>query len=59
MKILFYVLAIAAAIFGLISLGRVIVTAVGGEGLDPVQLLLGIVSLFLASIWVMRARSSK
>jgi hypothetical protein len=59
MKILFYVLALVAGTFGLISLFRATENALAGGGLDPLQFVIGVVGIFLAALWVMRARAAK
>jgi len=59
MKILFYLLALVAATFGLIAIFRATETALAGGGVDMIQFVIGIIGIFLASLWVMRARSAK
>ena len=59
MKILFYLLALVAATFGLIAIFRATETALAGGGVDMIQFVVGTIGIFLASLWVMRARSSK
>ena len=58
MKILFYLLALVAGTFGLIALFRATENALGGGALDAVQFIIGIVGIFLAALWVMRARAA-
>ena len=59
MKILFYLLALVAATFGLIALFQASQSALEGGGLNAVQFIIGIVGIFLAALWVMRARAAK
>lgn len=59
MKILFYILAMLAGLFGLLALFRATESALAGNGIDTVQFIIGIVGIFLASLWIMRARSAK
>lgn len=57
MKILFYVLAIAAGAFGFLGLFRAMENALAGNGLEITQLVIGIIGILLATLWVKRARS--
>ena len=59
MNILFYLLALAAAAFGLIALFRSAETAMAGGGVDIIQFIIGVIAIFLASLWIMRARAAK
>ena len=59
MKILFYLLALVASAFALIALFRAIETVLAGGGVDIIQFVIGVIGIFLASLWVMRARSAK
>lgn len=59
MKILFYVLALTAGIFGLVSLFQSIQSAMEGNGIDTIRLVIGVAGIFLASLWFMRAKSAK
>ena len=56
MKILFYVLAAAAGLFGLLNLFRAFEHALAGDGLPFAQLVIGVVGVVLAMIWIKRAR---
>ncbi len=58
MKILFYVLATAAGLFGALGLFRTFEHLLAGDGLRPIQLAFGVVGVLLAIIWVKRARLS-
>ncbi len=57
MKILFYVLAAIAGLFGILALARTIEVAALGGGINLVQILIAIICLFLAVLWVKRART--
>lgn len=59
MKILFYVLALIAGTFGLISLFRAVESSLSGGGFNSIQFVIGIVGIFLAALWVIRARAAK
>ena len=59
MKILFYVMALVAGTFGLIAIFRATQSSLEGGGFDSIQFIVGIVGVFLAVLWVMRARSAK
>lgn len=59
MKYLLYILAAVAGLFGLISLFRAIEHLLTGGGFQIVQLVIGVVGIFLCWLWVMRARSIK
>jgi uncharacterized membrane protein len=58
MKILFYLLALAAGTFGLIALVRAVESALSDGGLNTVQFVIGIVGIILATLWVKRARAA-
>lgn len=58
MKILFYLLAFIAGTFGLISLVGAVESSLTG-GFNPIQFVIGIVGIFLATLWVMRVRALK
>ena len=57
MKILFYVLAAAVALFALLSLLRAIELYFTDGGFAVVQFGVAIVGILLAGIWFKRARS--
>ena len=59
MKILFYLLALVAGTFGLIALFRAVESSLNGGGFSSIQFIIGIVGIFLASLWVARARAAK
>jgi len=59
MKIVLYSFALVAGAFGLYYLFRAIETSLAGGGLDFVRFVIGIVGIFLAALWVMRARNVK
>ena len=59
MKILFSLLALVAGAFGLLALTRATEMALSGGGFSAPQFLIGIVGIFLATLWVKRARSAK
>jgi len=59
MKILFYLLAIVAGAFGLLALIRATETAMTSGEFSAAQFLIGIVGIFLATLWVKRARAAK
>ena len=59
MKVLFYLLALVAGTFGMIALFRATQSALAEGGIDIVQFIVGIVGIFLAALWVMRARAAK
>ena len=58
MRILFYVLALAAGALGFLALLRAVENALSGNGLELTQLVIGVVGLFLAVLWVKRARAA-
>jgi hypothetical protein len=58
MRALFYILAIAAGAFGILGMLRTIEKVMVGEGLDPVQLVIGAAGLILALLWLKRARTA-
>ncbi len=57
MKILLYVLATLAGLFGILALVRTIEVAALGGGINLVQVLIAIICLFLAVLWIKRART--
>jgi len=57
MKILFYILAAIAGLFGILALVRMIEVAALGGGINLVQILIAVICLFLAVLWIKRARS--
>ena len=59
MKILFYVMALAAGAFGMLALVRAVETSLTGGGLNSIQFVIGIVGIILATLWVKRARAVK
>ena len=59
MKILFYVLALVAGAFGMLSLLRAVESSLTDGGLNSVQFIIGIVGIILATLWVKRARAVK
>lgn len=59
MKVLLYLFALVAGGFGLYYLFRAIETTMSGGGLDVIRFVIGIVGIFLAALWVMRARAVK
>ena len=59
MRILFYLLAAVAGLFGVLSLFRMIEHLLVGDGLQPAQLTIGAIGILLAVIWVKRARATK
>lgn len=58
MKIVFYVLAAGAALFGLLGIIRTVENLVIYRGLEITQLVIGVVGMLLAWIWVKRARGA-
>jgi len=58
MRILFYILALAAGALGFLALLRAVENALSGNGLELTQLVIGVVGLFLAVLWVKRARAA-
>ena len=59
MKIVLYLFALVAGSFGLYYLFRAIEASMSGGWLDVIRLVIGVVGIFLAALWVMRARSVK
>jgi len=59
MKILFYVMALAAGVFGLLVLVRAVQSVLAGGGFDVVQFAIAIIGIFLATLWVKRAKAAK
>lgn len=59
MKIILYLFALVAGALGFYYLLRAIETSLAGGGIDAVRFVIGIVGIFLAALWVMRARSVK
>ena len=59
MKILFYILALVAGAFGMLSLVRAVESSLSEGGLNTVQFVIGIVGIILATLWVKRARAAK
>ena len=59
MKIMLYLFALAAGGLGLYFLTRAVQTLLAGGGMDPISFVIGIVGIFLAALWVMRARAAK
>lgn len=57
MKIIFYVLSVAAATFAILALLRGIEEYIAGNGFQIVQFGIAIVGILPAGIWVKRARS--
>ena len=58
MRILFYVLAIAAASLGFLALFRAVEHTLEGNGVEITQLVIGVVGLLLAFLWIKRARAA-
>lgn len=58
MKVLFYVLATVAGLFGVLGLLRTFEHLIVGDGFFPTQLVIGIVGILLALLWIKRARSA-
>ena len=59
MKMLFYVMALLAGTFGLFALFQATQTALAEGGIDTIRFVIGVVGIFLAALWVMRARAAK
>ena len=57
MKILFYILAIAAGAFGFLGLIRAIEYSINGHGFEFVQICVGAIGIALALFWIKRARA--
>ncbi|HKP68520.1 MAG TPA: hypothetical protein VJV05_04500 [Pyrinomonadaceae bacterium] len=58
MRILFYVLAAAAGLLGLLALFRTVEQVLAGNGLQAAQFVVGIVGIVLATLWIKRARAA-
>lgn len=58
MRILFYVLAIAAAALGFLGLFRAMENALAGNAFEITQFVVGVVGLLLAFLWIKRARAA-
>lgn len=58
MRVLFYVLAAAAGLLGLLSLIRTVEHLMAGDGLQMTQLVIGVVGIVLALLWIKRARAA-
>jgi hypothetical protein len=58
MRILFYILAAVAGLFGLLALFRTFEHLLVGDGLQATQLVIGVVGILLAVIWIKRARAA-
>lgn len=59
MKILFYVLALGAGIFGLLVLFQAVQRALSDGGVDIFQFAIGVIGIVLAFLWMMRAKAAK
>ena len=59
MKILFYVLAGAAGLLGLLAIFRTVEHMLAGDGLQSTQLVVGVVGIVLATLWIKRARDAR
>ena len=58
MRIFWYLLAIVLGVFGALGLVRSVERLMGGAGLLPVQILIGMVGLVLAWLCIKKARSA-
>ena len=59
MKVLFYVLAIAAGALGILGLLRSIEHMMAGNGLEFGQFAVGITGVVLGVFWIKRARAAR
>ncbi len=57
MKILYYVLATGAGLIGTLGMLRGLELLLVGQGVQPTQVVFGVIGILLAVIWVKRARA--
>ncbi len=57
LKILFYVLAVAAGAFGFVSLFQGFEGYFNGTEIQPTKVMIGLIGIFLSWWWIKRARS--